>query len=301
MKVLSTLCIAVMVIVVNANANEKEGKNIELITSLYEKALTVNAETTPAEVLNEILASDYKSVGSIENKTKEQLIGQLGFFWKVVPNLQWKAQEILKVAKNRYVVRGMASGNPNGDFMGLATNGSGAFTIMTVDIHTVENGKIMQTYHVEDWATAIRQLTIEKSTDTKSKETMAIAMGFMDAMGKGDMEKMMSLMHEDMVWQNSGDERLPWIGPWKGKKTILEEFMPAFGANFQTIKWDPNDGFASGETAAFFGQMIGLLTKSNEKTKEFTYAIRVKVKDGKVILWNWFEDSYEVSRAYQKK
>ena len=141
----------------------------------------------------------------------------------------------------------------------------------------------------------------ENKMDTKSQTTLDIAMKFMDAMGKGEMETMMSLMHEDMVWQNDGDSNVPWIGPWKGKKTILEDFMPKFGAGFKTIKWEPNDAFANGDTAAFFGQMIGELTNSNQQTKEFTYALRVKVKDGKVILWNWFEDSFEVSRAYHDK
>ncbi|APD05821.1 hypothetical protein UJ101_00269 [Flavobacteriaceae bacterium UJ101] len=133
----------------------------------------------------------------------------------------------------------------------------------------------------------------------QSQETLNIANAFMEAMGKGDMEAMQNLMHEDMVWQNAGDSNLPWIGPWKGKRVILEEFFPVFGKNFITKKWEPNDTFASGNTAAYFGQMIGLLTKSNQETSEFTYALRVKVKDGKVILWNWFEDSYEVSQAYK--
>ncbi len=152
-------------------------------------------------------------------------------------------------------------------------------------------------------------LSTENKTNTNKKNdmekesqaTMDVAMKFMDAMGKGEMDTMMELMHEDMVWQNSGDPNIPWIGPWKGKKTILEDFMPKFGAGFKTIKWEPNDGFAEGNTAAFFGQMIGELPHSNQQTNEFTYALRVKVKDGKVILWNWFEDSYEVSRAYHKK
>lgn len=152
---------------------------------------------------------------------------------------------------------------------------------------------------------AKKELTnLKDNTDnmeTQSQATLDIAMKFMDAMGKGDMPNMMSLMHEDMVWQNGGDSQVPWIGPWKGKKTILEDFMPKFGAGFKTIKWEPNDAFANGDTAAFFGQMIGELTNSGEQTSEFTYALRVKVKDGKVILWNWFEDSYEVSRAYHKK
>ena len=142
------------------------------------------------------------------------------------------------------------------------------------------------------------EMSKELALAKQSKETMDIAMNFMDAIGKGEMEKMKSLMHDDMVWQNAGDKSLPWIGPWEGKKTILEDFMPKFGSNFKTAKWEPNDALANGDTAAFFGQMIGLLTKSNVETKEFTYALRVKVKDGKVILWNWFEDSYEVSKAY---
>jgi len=137
--------------------------------------------------------------------------------------------------------------------------------------------------------------------NTQSDETMKIAMAYMDAMGKGDMETMVSLMHDDMVWQNEGDKNMPWIGPWKGKKTILEDFMPLFGGNFKTTKWETEDAFANGDTAAFFGRMVGLATKSNQETKEFSWALRVKVKDGKIILWNWFEDSFEVSRAYHNR
>lgn len=138
----------------------------------------------------------------------------------------------------------------------------------------------------------------KSDAELQGEETLEIANAFMAAMGKGDMEAMKNLMHDDMVWQNAGDSSLPWIGPWNGKKAILEDFFPVFGENFVTKKWEPTDAIASGDTAAYFGQMIGLLTHSNKETEEFTYALRVKVKDGKVILWNWFEDSYEVSKTY---
>ena len=161
---------------------------------------------------------------------------------------------------------------------------------------TLDNKKIPTT-NSEEMNQNSKTLAMEK----QSKATMDIAMKFMDAMGKGEMKTMMNLMHEEMVWQNAGDSNVPWIGPWNGKKTILEDFLPKFGAGFKTIKWEPNDAFASGDTAAFFGQMIGELTNSNQQTKEFTYALRVKVKDGKIILWNWFEDSFEVSRVYHNR
>ena len=139
------------------------------------------------------------------------------------------------------------------------------------------------------------------SEKTETEKTMETAMAFMEAMTSGDMETMVGLMHEDMVWQNEGDTRLPWIGPWKGKQTILEDFLPVFGEHFQTLMWESEDGFANEDTAAFFGKMIGRTTKTNQETKEFTWALRVKVKDGQVILWNWFEDSFEISRAYHNE
>ena len=131
--------------------------NKEAVNVFYNKALTVNKETTPDVVLNNILADNFVSKGSIENKTKEQLTGQLGFFWKLIPDLKWTPQEIFNDG-NKYIVRSLASGTPNGDFMGLPTDGTKSFSIMTIDIHTVIDGKITEVYHLEDWGAAMKQL-----------------------------------------------------------------------------------------------------------------------------------------------
>ena len=131
--------------------------NKEALMAFYEKALTVNTETNPEAVCSEILADNFISNGSVESKTKEQLTGQLGFFWKLIPDLKWIPQEIINEG-NKYVVRSLASGTPNGDFMGLPTDGSKSFSIMTIDIHTIIDGKVQEVYHLEDWGTAIKQL-----------------------------------------------------------------------------------------------------------------------------------------------
>ncbi len=131
--------------------------NKEALMAFYEKALTVNTETRPEVVLTNILADNFASKGSIEIKTKDQLIGQLGFFWKLIPDLKWEPQEILNEG-NKYVVRSAASGTPNGDFMGLPTDGTKSFKIMTIDIHTIIDGKVIEVHHLEDWGTAMKQL-----------------------------------------------------------------------------------------------------------------------------------------------
>ncbi len=132
-------------------------KNKEALTAFYRKALTVNNETTPAEVLSKVLANNFTSYGSVDSKSKEQLTGQVGFFWKLIPDLKWEPQEIINEG-NKYVVRSIATGTPNGDFMGLPTNGTKSFKIMTIDVHTVENGQLQSVHHLEDWGTAMKQL-----------------------------------------------------------------------------------------------------------------------------------------------
>jgi hypothetical protein len=40
--------------------------------------------------------------------------------------------------------------------MGTPTNGK-SFKLMSLDLHTIDGGKIARTYHVEDWQGAFRQ------------------------------------------------------------------------------------------------------------------------------------------------
>ncbi len=129
----------------------------EAVMSFYNKALTVNSETRPTAVLTPILAEGYLSSGSVESKGAEQLMGQLEFFWKIIPDLKWEPQDVYNDG-DVYIVRSIASGSPNGDFMGMPTDGTKAFKIMTMDIHTTKDGKILSTHHIEDWVTAMKQL-----------------------------------------------------------------------------------------------------------------------------------------------
>ena len=131
--------------------------NKEALTAFYKMALTVNTATTPTAVLTGVLADDFISYGSVENKGKPALIGQVEFFWKLIPDLKWEPQDIVNDG-NKYVVRSTVSGSPNGDFMGLPTDGTKSFKIMSIDFHTVIDGKLTSVHHLEDWGTAMKQL-----------------------------------------------------------------------------------------------------------------------------------------------
>lgn len=136
--------------------------------------------------------------------------------------------------------------------------------------------------------------------DPNSQGTFDTVMAFMGAMGSGDMDTMSALMADDMVWHNEGDTTLPWIGETKGKENIFA-FLGVFSSNLETTLWENTDAFAFGDTVAVFGRMNGVTTKSGQEIGEFTFALRAKVRDGQIVLWNWLEDSFAVSQAYHGK
>ncbi len=129
----------------------------ELVKSFYTKCLTVNSDTNLPEFTNQLLDDNFLSINAKETKSKQILIGQLQYFWKLIPDLKWEPKEIIQEG-NQVVVRSEFSGSPIGEFMGLNLNGSKSFKTMSIDIHTVENGKIVEIYHIEEWGTAIEQL-----------------------------------------------------------------------------------------------------------------------------------------------
>ncbi len=128
-----------------------------IVQPFYTQCLTVNPNTDVAALMGSMLADNFQSHGSSDVKPKAALIGQIQFFWQLVPDLKWEIQEMIQEG-NTVVVRSRAAGTPNGNFMGVPTDGTKRFDIMTIDIHTVENGQIVKVYHLEDWGTAMQQL-----------------------------------------------------------------------------------------------------------------------------------------------
>ncbi|MEM1275368.1 MAG: ester cyclase [Pseudomonadota bacterium] len=89
----------------------------------------------------------------------EGLTKTLAGFGEAIPDLNWEVQEILQV-ENRFIVRSVATGTPVKKVFGVEPMGK-SFRVMTIDIHTVEDGRITNSYHVEDWLRAKYQLQAE--------------------------------------------------------------------------------------------------------------------------------------------
>ncbi|MEM7062304.1 MAG: nuclear transport factor 2 family protein [Cyanobacteria bacterium P01_B01_bin.77] len=132
----------------------------------------------------------------------------------------------------------------------------------------------------------------------QTQQTLQIAEAFLTAAGSGDMDTLSELMADDFIWHNEGDTSVPWIGTWEGKETVLNQFLPAFGTGLTVTSWTTDYSFAKDDQAVFMGTMTAEATNTGESTGPMSWAVRVQVVDGEVKSWNWFEDSFAVSRAF---
>lgn len=146
--------------------------------------------------------------------------------------------------------------------------------------------------------TEIESAAVQEMLADQTDQTLHIAQSFLDAAGSGDMDTLSELMADDFVWHNEGDKSVPWIGTWDGKETVLNQFLPTFGAGLKTTSWTTDYSFAKDDQAVFMGTMAAEATNTGESTGTMSWAVRVHVVDGKVKSWNWFEDSFAVSRAF---
>lgn len=72
------------------------------------------------------------------------------------PDLHLRIEDVIQEG-SKVVIRSTITGTQAKDFLGIVSKGQ-KLSIQAVDIHEVKGGKIMRTWHTEDWGTGLRQL-----------------------------------------------------------------------------------------------------------------------------------------------
>jgi predicted ester cyclase len=152
-KTLAAASLAIMSISSVAAADD-----LPTVQTFYDLLSNPGSESHTAAFV-ESTSAEWESVGdySGKNKPRDAFLGQMGFFAKLIPDLEWSVQSMHQDG-DFVTVRSRATGTPTGPFFGVDGQGR-SFDIMTIDIHELEDGKIVRSFHVEDWATALKQLS----------------------------------------------------------------------------------------------------------------------------------------------
>ena len=141
-----------------AGAQTLTVENAHAIVTPFYEALNRPAGKDVVKLIEQATSPDWMTCGGNDACIpREKFIGGFKGRGEALPDVKWEIKEVL-IAGDRIIVRGEASGTPSGVFRGIPASGK-SFKVMAIDVHTIENGKMKRTYHVEDWAGAMRQLS----------------------------------------------------------------------------------------------------------------------------------------------
>jgi predicted ester cyclase len=84
-------------------------------------------------------------------------VAQIGEFRRAVPDYDVEHEDFV-VGEDRVAVRNTVSGTHQGTFLGFEPTGR-RITMRTLDIHQVRDGRIVATWHLEDYAGLLAQLS----------------------------------------------------------------------------------------------------------------------------------------------
>jgi predicted ester cyclase len=160
MKRISAACAAVAAIGLLASSAKAEisAEAARASVAPFYKALNAEFAKDSPELIRQSTAPQWMSCRDDDIcVSRDQVLAGMGQRLKSVPDLKWEIKEIL-VSGNQVTVRGEATGTPAGEFMGVPYTGK-SFKLMSIDVHTLESGKMVRTYHIEDWLGAVRQLS----------------------------------------------------------------------------------------------------------------------------------------------
>src|SRR5262244_1849754 len=157
MKAIVVAAAALSLATQGAAAQTAEQKALAVVAPFYD-GLNAAPGKDVAGVLRQATAQDWVSCGANDVcGARDQVIAAIAGRHKAIPDLKWEIKEVL-VSGNRVTVRGEATGTPAGELLGVPHGGK-SFKLMSIDVHTIEGGKLVRSYHVEDWLGAARQLS----------------------------------------------------------------------------------------------------------------------------------------------
>lgn len=105
-------------------------------------------------ILNKALSEDWDGTPDGRERAK----GLLGQLTTIFPDFQIKIDDSIQEG-DKVVVRATMSGTQAKTFRTFPSKGR-KFKIQTIDIHELKNGRIVKTWHSEDWMTGLQQLGV---------------------------------------------------------------------------------------------------------------------------------------------
>jgi ketosteroid isomerase-like protein len=110
-----------------------------------------------------------------------------------------------------------------------------------------------------------------------------------DAFGRGDLDTLLSLFDEGIVWKTPGPPELPTAGTRRGLQQVAQ-FFGALNQLFDIQRFEPRTFLADGDRVVVLGEESARV-RATGKSLDVSWAHVFTLKDGKVAAFEDYADT----------
>lgn len=129
-----------------------------------------------------------------------------------------------------------------------------------------------------------------------TSENLKIVQSGYEAFGKGDLETLLGLLADDVVWTHHGPGSIPHSGVFKGRDGAAK-FFSLLAESIEFQEFVPDRFICQEEMVVVLGHSK-CLVKSTGKTFELPWVHVFRVKDGELAQFDHFSDTGTEAEAF---
>jgi len=130
------------------------------------------------------------------------------------------------------------------------------------------------------------------------QSNLEVVKGAYAAFGAGDVQKLLSLMTSDIVWEFPASKVIPWAGKFTGPGEV-SRFFAALMEHSEPQAFEPLDFVAADERVVVLGRER-FRVKSTGLTWACEWAHAFTVRDGKLASFREYTDTAAMATAFGK-
>ncbi|WP_317205507.1 ester cyclase [Janthinobacterium sp.] len=156
---IASVALASALVVGQANAAAACGKPLPAVKAIaLVKNFYAAFSSKNKDQLDLVLAKDWVDVPMAPGQQpgRDGMKGALDHYYTSFPDINITNEDFI-VQGNKVVVRSTIRATQQGNFVSIPASNK-AIQIMAIDVHEICNGKVVQTWHVEDWLSGMFEM-----------------------------------------------------------------------------------------------------------------------------------------------
>lgn len=129
------------------------------------------------------------------------------------------------------------------------------------------------------------------------KTATAVVRSFYDALGRGDVASVLSLLDAEIEWTEA--ERFPYYsGTWRGPQAVVDNLLVPLSKDWDGFSAKVHELIGEGDRVVSLGTYSGTFKKSG-RSMSAPFAHVWSVRDGKLTRFNMYTDTAKVLEAIE--